>query len=233
MDHVEGRLGQRVGAGVVTSQLGVGRQRSRDPVRVDVGRQHVPPRADPHAHEPRNRPAARTDFETVPTGVDPEPVQMATGHLVVESGEVRKAVAGLRRSVVEGIVRRRRGGIHDRFTTEVLSCKRWSNERGGRDRVDARRVGRSLFFRRTATAVRSCGRPQRARRCADRSHRRRRRGAADRGSCRHRENGAAGGAASTRSRGKNDRTDRARRRAGARIRLRDRSPVAGRRGDRC
>ena len=131
MDHVEGRFEQRVSADVVTSQLDVSGQRSRDPVRVDVGRQHVSPRADPRAHEARNRPAARTDFETVPTGADPEAVKMVARPLVVESGEIRKGVAGLRRSVVEGIARRRRGRIHDWFTTEVLSCRRWSNETGG------------------------------------------------------------------------------------------------------
>ena len=131
MDHVEGRFGQWIDADVVATQLDVGGQRSRDPVGVDVGRDHVTPSADPLAHEARDRPAARADFETAPTGADPEPVQVAARHLVVESGEIRKAVAGLRRSVVEGIVRRRRGGIHDRFTTEVLSCRRWSNETGG------------------------------------------------------------------------------------------------------
>jgi hypothetical protein len=51
MDHVEGRVGQRIDADVVTTELYVGGQRARHPVGVDVSCDYVTPNADPPAHE--------------------------------------------------------------------------------------------------------------------------------------------------------------------------------------
>ena len=79
---------------------------------------------DPLAHETGDRSTAGAHLKTALAGTDPEPIEMATRDPVVKLRETRETAAGLRSGVVERVVRCGRCGIHVRFTTEVLSCRR-------------------------------------------------------------------------------------------------------------
>ena len=98
-------------------------------------------------HVNGDRPAARAHFQAAPPLANAEPVQVTERDGVVDRRQAREPRPCLRRGVVERILGRSDAQFMTRFTAEVLSYTKWSNELGERDRVDARSVGRRFIFR--------------------------------------------------------------------------------------
>ena len=121
VNEIEGASGKLIDADVMATHLDIGSNRCGYPVGIDVGCDHAAGGADAFAHEPRYRPAACADLETMPTRADSEPIEMAAGSSVLELGKIREPFAGLWGSVVERILRSRPRRFDDHVSPEVLS----------------------------------------------------------------------------------------------------------------
>ena len=123
VNEIEGAAGKLINADVMVAHLDVGGERCGNPVGIDVGCDHVAPGCDALAHGQRDRAAARADIETMPTGADSQPIEMAAGRPVVEPARPANRSPALRGGIVEGVSRAQPRRIDDHVSPEVLSCR--------------------------------------------------------------------------------------------------------------